>query len=692
MNKLILNDSAYDYKTYGDPGLPSLLIMPSWYLFNNNQWLFQIEYLKNFYHLVVFSPADAQNRSRIEEEAIHQPESIGEKAIHLLDHLKIDKVYLLGFYMSCAYALYLANKIPDRVSKIILINNPYDLTDETVPEINYKMLFQRYDGWKKWAIEHPDTDDHIKGRFFYEKVLNEFKLSPVSKGIIGCSKIINISFLEGATSEPFQLPQINAYALAENIACPVCLIHGELDDSIISESYKAICELKQNFKYAIIENTAHMPHFFSPVKVNLLLDSFLKDRISNKNLTKRKAEKKIYNALYIPSPIGLGHVQRDLALVRELRKQADISVEWLIPQGPARYVLETAGEKVTPYSDELQSVLSTMVESSKNHEMNFFEKWRKSEGIRVANFMTFLKAVDDNKYDLWIGDEAWEVDHYLHVNPKMKTAPFIFLTDFIGWLPIDKSQNSSEALIARKYNFEMMKLVEENPKVRDKAFYIGHYFDIIDERFGYQLPYISDWARDYFSEAGYLYSFNPKDNDIELYRELGLEYGQKFIIVSVGGTIVGESLVKKAIRAWPHVYRQKPDLHCVIVLGPSINLDTSDIKIPNLIIKRYIKDLHRYFAITELGIVQGGLGTTMELAIHKQPFLYFPLKDHCEQMYHVDSRLKKYKSGKRLDWDTTDEFSLAEHILDNLNRDTSCYYDHNIDNVKKTASLILDVI
>jgi hypothetical protein len=42
--------------------------------------------------------------------------------------------------------------------------------------------------------------------------------------------------------------------------------------------------------------------------------------------------------------------------------------------------------------------------------------------------------VREEPYDLWIGDEAWELDSYLRENPELKTGPFCFLTDFVGWL------------------------------------------------------------------------------------------------------------------------------------------------------------------------------------------------------------------------------------------------------------------
>ena len=41
--------------------------------------------------------------------------------------------------------------------------------------------------------------------------------------------------------------------------------------------------------------------------------------------------------------------------------------------------------------------------------------------ILVANFMVFDELAEQEHYDLWIGDEAWELDHFLHENPELKT-------------------------------------------------------------------------------------------------------------------------------------------------------------------------------------------------------------------------------------------------------------------------------
>ena len=60
-------------------------------------------------------------------------------------------------------------------------------------------------------------------------------------------------------------------------------------------------------------------------------------------------------ALYISSPIGLGHAQRDVAIADELRVlRPDLEIDWLA-QTPVTSVLESRGERIHPLSAELAS-------------------------------------------------------------------------------------------------------------------------------------------------------------------------------------------------------------------------------------------------------------------------------------------------------------------------------------------------
>ena len=89
--------------------------------------------------------------------------------------------------------------------------------------------------------------------------------------------------------------------------------------------------------------------------------------------------------------------------------------------------------------------------------------------ILVANFLTFLDAVRDVPYDLWIADEGWDVDYFLHENPELKSAPYVWLTDFVGMLPMLPNEEFQTA----DNNAEMIEQIARFPRVRDLALFVG---------------------------------------------------------------------------------------------------------------------------------------------------------------------------------------------------------------------------
>ena len=107
--------------------------------------------------------------------------------------------------------------------------------------------------------------------------------------------------------------------------------------------------------------------------------------------------------------------------------------------------------------------------------------------ILCANFMVFHDVVTEDAFDLWIGDEAWDVDHFLHENPELKTASYAWLTDFVGFLPLPEG-GEREAFLTADYNAEMIEHVERYPRVRDRAIFVGEPDDIVPGTFGPGLP------------------------------------------------------------------------------------------------------------------------------------------------------------------------------------------------------------
>ena len=147
-------------------------------------------------------------------------------------------------------------------------------------------------------------------------------------------------------------------------------------------------------------------------------------------------------------------------------------------------------------------------------------------------------------YDVWIGDEAWELDYYLHENPEQKHAAYVWLTDFVGWLPMPDG-GEHEAFLTADYNAEMIEHIARFPRLRDQAIFVGNDSDIVPDAFGPELPLIRDWTREHYSFAGYVTGFDPSDfaDRARLRHELGYADDEQVCMVTVGGSGVGGHLL-----------------------------------------------------------------------------------------------------------------------------------------------------
>ena len=287
----------------------------------------------------------------------------------------------------------------------------------------------------------------------------------------------------------------------------------------------------------------HFPHARKPVQVNLALRDFSEDAFGRRRTPR---DPTVYRpdgrprALYISSPIGLGHAQRDVAIARELRRlHPDLQIDWLA-QDPVTRVLEAEGERIHPASAHLANESRHIESESAEHDLHCFHALRRMDEILAANFMLFHDVVREERYDLWIGDEAWELDYYLHENPREKRVPFAWLTDFVGFLPMDDG-DERESFLTADYNADMVDHIAHHPEVRDLALFVGNPEDIVPERLGPELPMIRDWTERNFDFTGYVTGFDPADlgERTKLRAELGYGDDERVCIVTVGGSGVG---------------------------------------------------------------------------------------------------------------------------------------------------------
>jgi len=478
------------------------------------------------------------------------------------------------------------------------------------------------------------------------------------------------------------------HALAARVQCPAFVIHGDLDDLTPRHWGKALAEATGG-ELLVLPHVGHSPPGRWPVAVNHMLRDVAEPDAERDPTVHRTDGRK--RALFVSSPIGLGHSQRDVAIAKELRKlEPDLQIDWLA-QDPVTRVLEAEGETIHPESVHLASESGHFQAESSEHDLHCFQAYRRMDEILVANFMLFHDVVTNERYDLWIADEGWEVDHFLHEHPELKRAPFAWLTDFVGFLPMPDG-GEHEAFLTADYNAEMVAHVADHPQVRDRSIFIGNPDDIVNEPLGPKLPSIREWTEQHFDFAGYISEFDPAqlgDRDA-LRAELGYGPDEQVCIATVGGSGIGEALLRRVIDAYPLAKEQVPELRMIVVAGPRIDpasLPSAD----GLEVQPYVHNLYRHLTACDMAIVQGGLGTTMELTASARPFLYFPLNHHFEQQFHVDHRLRRYGAGRRMEYDESPPAAIAAAIAQEIGRAVD-YRPVETDGARKAAARIAELL
>jgi predicted glycosyltransferase len=469
------------------------------------------------------------------------------------------------------------------------------------------------------------------------------------------------------------------------------MIHGDNDQIQPYARAKVVAEVT-GAELVTIPGGGHNPLGRFPAKCNALIVDFL-DRKLGIAVPKNRAVRtgKAKKALYLSSPIGLGHGRRDLAITRELRKlHPDLHVDWLA-QDPVTRLLEANGERIHPLSARLASESRHIELESRDHDLHAFQAIRRMDEVLIANFMIFQDAVEQGGYDLVIADEAWDIDHYWHEHPELKKAKLAWFTDFVGYVPMP-SGGEHEAFLTTDYNAEMIEHIERHPGVRDRAIFVGAPEDIIPRSFGKDLPDMRDWVPRHFDFAGYIIGEHPErfGSREDLRQALGYRPDERVCIVTVGGSSVGANLIRRILQAYPAAAAKLPRLRLIVVAGPRIDPATLGAP-PAVEVRAFVPDLDRHLAACDLALVQGGLTTCMELAAAGTPFLYFPLRNHFEQNFHVAHRLDRYGAGRRMDYATSTPEAIADAMVDAMSAPTK-FKPVESDGAARAARMLADLV
>jgi pimeloyl-ACP methyl ester carboxylesterase len=467
------------YEVYGE-GEETVFLMPTWSLVHSRHWKLQIHYFARHFRVLTMDGLGNGRSDRCRDPQRYAPAEFARDCLAVMDATGTERAVMVSLSTGAQYQLELAALAPERVAGAAFIGPrfPYTLSHlwamRNTPASRFFVLSpptrQLYRWWGHFNANHWREDYPVFAEWFISRCLPEAHSTKGIEDGVGWAldtdpKTLIATVLDedsGGRSGGRRAQR----DLARNLSCPVLVISGERDKITPPRDARALARFSDG-KLEVVPGAGHFAHARKPVQVNLALRDFSEDAFGRERTPR---DPTVYRpdgrprALYISSPIGLGHAQRDVAIARELRRlEPDLQVDWLA-QDPVTRVLEGEGESIHPASAHLANESRHIESESAEHDLHCFHALRRMDEILAANFMLFHDVVRDERYDLWIGDEAWELDYYLHENPREKRVPFAWMTDFVGFLPMGDG-GERESFLTADYNADMVDHVAEHPEV-----------------------------------------------------------------------------------------------------------------------------------------------------------------------------------------------------------------------------------
>mgnify|MGYP003331968432 CR=1 FL=1 len=309
--------------------------------------------------------------------------------------------------------------------------------------------------------------------------------------------------------------------------------------------------------------------------------------------------KTMNNCDFFSSPIGLGHVTRDIAIVNNLK---DLSVNFVTGSGAAQILKKLEHNVDDVYNPPTFVVENGVLNNQTKWLWNYYQYYKNCKSISK-------KIIKQNNSEFIISDEDFAS---LTVAQELK-IPNILITDVLE----TKFTKGITSLIEKKMNKSMMNIIKNCdvviiPEDGEDADNIKRIGPIVRKT-----NYSREELRNKFS------------------------FSKKTILISVGGTSAGLFLIQKSINA---ILKLNLDIEIILVTGPSITKEFENVR--NL---GFVNNLHEVIYASDLVISLAGKSTIDEVNAYGTPGIFIPIKGHFEQEDNSKNQGFRFEDINRLE-------------------------------------------
>jgi UDP-N-acetylglucosamine--N-acetylmuramyl-(pentapeptide) pyrophosphoryl-undecaprenol N-acetylglucosamine transferase len=301
---------------------------------------------------------------------------------------------------------------------------------------------------------------------------------------------------------------------------------------------------------------------------------------------------------FFSSPIGLGHVTRDIAIASNFE---NISTNFVTGSGAAR-ILENLDLRVEDVYTPPQFIVENgSLKNSAKWLWNYFQYYKNCKNISK-------KIIENDNPRIVVSDE----DFASLTIAQDKKIPNVLITDILE----TKFTKGFASIIEKKMNKSMHEIIK-------KCDYVIIPEDGVNE--------------DNIIRVGPIVR-KTKQSREELREKFS--FTKKTIVVAIGGTDAGLFLIEKVLEILPKL----SEFEIVIVSGPSLSKKFEKIK--NL---GFVNNLHEVIYAADVLVSLAGKSTIDEAKQYGTPAIFIPIRGHFEQEDNARDEGFVFEDIERLD-------------------------------------------
>jgi pimeloyl-ACP methyl ester carboxylesterase len=400
------------FEIYGC-GEPALLLVPASPITHARSWKGIAPSLARRFTVLTTDGRGTGRSDRPRARACYAPDEVVADLLAVLSTAEVDRAVVVAHCHAVPWALRLAAEHRERVAGVVAIApnvalaSPHGYSVE--PDRHWADRLDAPTGWTMRNREFWRQDRGYRSwvEFFFDQQLPEPHSTKQYEDTVGWALDTDAEAMIAEREGRAPPSPDGAEALCRRLRCPMLIIHGSDDRCQPVARAQRLAELT-GAELVVLEGAGHLPHGRDPVQVTRLITTFV-EKITGASMhttTWARGPSRPKRALYLSSPIGLGHARRDVAVAKELKRlRPKLEIDWLA-QHPVTEVLKERGERLHPASRWLANESGHIASEASGHDLHCFQALRRMDEILVANFMVFQEVVEEGCYDLVIGDEA----------------------------------------------------------------------------------------------------------------------------------------------------------------------------------------------------------------------------------------------------------------------------------------------